>query len=166
VQFAGPIHDDWLNAVRQTGARLLNYYPQFSYVVWASDEEIARARLVPQVAWAGEFAPGFKLSHELAAPFFLGAETALPAGPVQLVVCAVLADGANQQIFADLLSLGAAVDRRTTLDIYESARVTLNSDQVPQLIARGGVLSVEVFGQFHGNQRPLLYFSPNKSCIS
>ncbi len=42
VQFAGPVKDAWLDRLRDSGARIVQYVPQNAYVVHASGNEVER----------------------------------------------------------------------------------------------------------------------------
>ena len=52
VQFIGPPKDAWLERLRDTGARIVTYQPENSYVVHASGDEVDRL-----AALVGSYAP-------------------------------------------------------------------------------------------------------------
>jgi len=146
LQFIGPPKDEWLAEVKSGGVRLLAPYPHFAYLVWADDGQIESATKLPYIRWSGIYEPGFKLSPELAAQFLVpDVRLAFPTKTVQLIVCVLLADGANKSVFADLERSGARVDMREVADFYEWARVTIAPEKIADLVRRPSVLSVEIY---------------------
>lgn len=147
IQFQGPVHSDWLDNLKEQGVKPLTPYPDFCYLVWASDQEIASLQKSSEIVWTGEFAPGFKLSREIAAPYFLKDRASFPKTPVELYICAVTSGKANESVFKALSAAGAKIDLRSELDFYEAARVTVAASKVPEIAAMAGVLSIEPY--FH-----------------
>ena len=66
VQFAGPVQEAWKEAVRKLGGTVLDYIPDFAFIVYMDDAARAEVRALPEVAWVGAYRPAFKLSPELA----------------------------------------------------------------------------------------------------
>lgn len=69
VQFAGPIRDEWLDGLRQTGARIISYVPFNAYVVHAGDRTVSRLQRFQRrnlfVQFVGDYEPAFRLSPQL-----------------------------------------------------------------------------------------------------
>lgn len=69
IQFVGPIKDEWLAAVRATGARPVHYINSNAYLVWTSDTErrglAALAAAGEIVQFTGSFDAWMKLSPTL-----------------------------------------------------------------------------------------------------
>jgi len=71
VQFDGPVKDEWLDSVRQTGAYVVTYAPNNAYVVVVdadADAGLEALRAKPYVLSLGEYEPAFKLRRELRPP--------------------------------------------------------------------------------------------------
>ena len=66
VQFAGPVQEAWKETVRKLGGTVLDYIPDFAFIVYMDDAARAEVRALPEVAWVGAYRPAFKLSPELA----------------------------------------------------------------------------------------------------
>ena len=66
VQLHGPANDAWLAALEATGARVLQYYPHNSYLVWASPAQTAALDALEMVRWQGLFHPAYKINSDLA----------------------------------------------------------------------------------------------------
>ena len=69
VQFAGPVQDAWLDAVRETGVEVISYVPSNAYVVRA---ELPAAALLSSlrsrssfVQYIGDYEPAYRLSPGL-----------------------------------------------------------------------------------------------------
>jgi hypothetical protein len=69
VQFVGPIQDAWLEAVRATGAQLVQYIANNAYMVWA--DAASRSQLDALAAdgnfvqFSGAYQPAFKLGPSI-----------------------------------------------------------------------------------------------------
>jgi len=70
VQFVGPIRDEWLVDLQETGADVIAYVPYNGYVVWAdASARMAIARRVVEdaaYAWHGPYRPEYRLASALA----------------------------------------------------------------------------------------------------
>ena len=65
VQFDGPPQDAWLSRLGGAGARVLQYYPHDTYLVWmgpAAGEAISNLGFV---RWQGAFHPAYKINSDL-----------------------------------------------------------------------------------------------------
>ncbi|MBN1815532.1 MAG: S8 family serine peptidase [Anaerolineae bacterium] len=66
VQFKGPIQGEWKETVDRTGAVILDYVPDFAFVVYMDDATRAVVEELPEVVWIGLYQPAYKLSLDLA----------------------------------------------------------------------------------------------------
>src|SRR5438045_2032218 len=62
VQFQGPIRAEWRHALEATGAAVIDYTPDFAYLVQASGATAARFDALPGHRWHGPFMPTVRLS--------------------------------------------------------------------------------------------------------
>jgi hypothetical protein len=65
VQFAGPILQEWRDALTATGADVVAYLPDFAYKVRMNPGQLNKVTDLPGVLWIGLFQPAFKLSPDL-----------------------------------------------------------------------------------------------------
>jgi uncharacterized membrane protein len=65
IQFIGPVKDEWLVDLQLAGIELLQYYPQNTYLAWASPLQTVGASAYPTVRWTGLFHPAYRLSPKL-----------------------------------------------------------------------------------------------------
>ena len=55
VQFVGPVKQEWLKAVTETGSELREPYGGFTYIVRANSKQIAAISALPFVRWSGHY---------------------------------------------------------------------------------------------------------------
>ncbi len=65
VQLIGPPQDAWLARLNQTGARVLQYYPHNTYLVWARPNATEALGQLDFVRWQGLFHPAYKINSDL-----------------------------------------------------------------------------------------------------
>jgi hypothetical protein len=66
VQFHGPNAFDWLQRLDAAGARVLQYYPHNTYLVWSGADVADAVAGLPFVRWEGLLHPAYKVTAELA----------------------------------------------------------------------------------------------------
>ncbi len=66
VQFAEAIRPEWLSALRQAGAEVVDYLPNNAYFVRIDRRWRGRLQGMPRVRWIGELRPGDKIDPALA----------------------------------------------------------------------------------------------------
>lgn len=71
VQFVGPIKDEWLTELKNTGAKIVSYLPSNAYVVRANRKAAGRLpeflKQNPVVQFVGDYEPAYRLSQDLQA---------------------------------------------------------------------------------------------------
>lgn len=65
VQFHGPIQDGWTEQIGSLGARVIDYLPDYAFLVWMDGRSRAEVERLPAVRWVGIYQPAFKLSPNL-----------------------------------------------------------------------------------------------------
>ena len=65
VQLQGPAQEGWLETLAASGARVLQYYPHNTYLVWSNDSQAELMASAAFVRWQGRFHPGYKINHDL-----------------------------------------------------------------------------------------------------
>jgi subtilisin-like proprotein convertase family protein len=147
VQLAGPVRDEWLASLEQTGAHVVTYVPNNAFVVrvdGAADAALDALRDKPWMLEISTYMPAFKLRPELRPPFLTG------AGSYPVIV-QLIAD-ADGEAFAAELARGASVldppnavlgyvnialqlDGRGVLDLSRDSRVfAIEPKLVPELL--------------------------------
>jgi subtilisin family serine protease len=82
VQFQGPIRAEWRRALEAGGATILEYVPDFSYLVHASAPVVDRFRTLPGYRWHGAFGSILGRGAGSGATVAAKAGTAAAGGPV------------------------------------------------------------------------------------
>ena len=65
VQFNGPIQEAWTDQVRALGGRVMDYLPDFAYLVWMDGATREQVAALDTVRWVGLYQPAYKLSPNL-----------------------------------------------------------------------------------------------------
>ncbi len=61
IQFRGPIRPDWVNNLRAQGIEVVQPLHPFSYIVWATADQISSARSQSAVRWSGPMQSSWKV---------------------------------------------------------------------------------------------------------
>ncbi len=67
AQFDGAITEELKSAVRSTGVELLDYVPNFAFIVRATDEQRAELATLASTLWTGALHPAYRLDERLLA---------------------------------------------------------------------------------------------------
>ncbi len=133
VQFAGPIKGPWLERLRSTGARVVQYVAQNGYVVHAAGAEVDRlAALVgtyPAVRAVTRVTAADKVSDEL-------------AGGTGLVAVQTLAGAEGDEARREAEAAGAPVRSSSGGGGLETQYLRLSAEEIEALAADPAVISV------------------------
>ena len=66
VQFPGPIHDEWYQALTKAGLQVVTYMPDYAYLVWGDEAGVKKLESDTPVRWAGAYHPFYTLHPALA----------------------------------------------------------------------------------------------------
>ncbi|MGE0884113.1 MAG: S8 family serine peptidase [Blastocatellales bacterium] len=145
VQFIGPIQDEWLAALNQTGAEVVSYVPNNAYVVRADDragmELIALKDQHTFVQWVGDYEPAFRISPTLANARQLDAFQ-----NVNVTVQFVDGDDAKQTIAGLKRSARRFVSEHQVLK-YRNVTMNLPLSEVIELARQDNVFAIEEAGE-------------------
>ncbi|MGD9404299.1 MAG: S8 family serine peptidase [Anaerolineae bacterium] len=65
VQFKGPVQGAWKGQVKALGGRVLDYLPDYAFLVWMDGAIRDRVAALDTVRWVGLYQPAYKLSPNL-----------------------------------------------------------------------------------------------------
>ena len=65
VQFKGPVLKQWKEAIAATGATILDYIPQFAFLVRMDHQTHKVVQVMQSVRWVGIYQPGYRISPDL-----------------------------------------------------------------------------------------------------
>ncbi len=76
LQFIGPVKNAWLQTLEHNGIEVLDYVPNYTYVVRANDTKIDQVADLPEVQWHGLYHQGLRMSPTVRQALAEGASTA------------------------------------------------------------------------------------------
>jgi len=65
LQVKGPVYTEWLNALKALGIDVIVYIPNYSFIVYAREEQLKLAQAMDFVKWTGIYQPAYKLEKSL-----------------------------------------------------------------------------------------------------
>ncbi len=169
VQFNAPIKQGWRSELEQSGLRVLQYYPNDTFLVWGNPATSAEALGQPHVRWQGAFLPDYKVNRDLVGR----------SGRISNVDVHFYNDGdvsglieQLKQFGANVLSHAPAQPDRTFMDawIQVDAEQLQAIAQLPQVVWLGyasprGYFEDEMSdqilaGNYNGANQPQLGYAP------
>lgn len=144
IQFAGPVQDAWLDALRDTGVDVVSYIPSNAYVVRA---EIPAAALLAGmrsrfsfVQYIGDYEPAYRLSPVL--------QKMRQAGNVPIEITVQVIDSFNSAETIDALR-SMATEAAVIEDSlnYHNVRVTVPSSRLAEIARLDNVFALEERGR-------------------
>jgi hypothetical protein len=141
AQFAGPIKDEWLEALKNTGADVISYVSNNAYVVRCDARSAALvARLENEysfVQWVGDYHPAYKMAPSLAAARTMGDQ-----GYVKVTVQTLDSLEGNQQAF-NLRNYSRQFIGERRVMKYRNITAVIPASQLTELAASDGVFAIE-----------------------
>lgn len=141
VQFAGPVKEDWKAAVRQAGAQLYGYIPDYAFIARVDTAAVEQVRALPFVRWVGPYHPAYRLAPDLAHTL------RLPETVTETVTITVqtFPDADLDALAAQAATWGGAVEERGANATAGYLRMALPTDRLSDLAMQGDVLWVEPY---------------------
>src|SRR5215831_7810152 len=141
VQFAGPIKEEWLNTLENTGARVVAYVANNAYVV-SCDERSATliSRMKDQhpfVQWLDDYEPAYKMTPSLAAMRTMDESTL-----VRVTVQLLNNNEGNLQAFNLRSNSRQFFGERDVMN-YRNITVLITASQLTELANRDEVFGIE-----------------------
>ena len=146
VQFIGPTADEWLDAVRATGAVVLQYIPSNAYIVRADQKAVAAlaamARRGDAVQFTSDYSPYLKLDTRLGQR----ARAGLSAGNELLVTVQVVGGFDNSETRKRVARLGlATVGDWFKVKVGDAIRLRIKESAIADLAKIEDVFAVEEY---------------------
>lgn len=137
VQFAGPLKTEWFDALKQSGAQIVTYIPENTYLIYGDAPALARmqswAGASPSVQWEGEYSRDLKVHPN--------ARTANTFS-IQLV----LDTNANASTLALIDQLKTApVQSDYEMDQYHNIIASFPANQLDTIAAQPDVISIQPY---------------------
>ncbi len=134
VQFIGPTRAEWLDALRSSELKIVQYIHPFTYVVWGETAAVEDALSYDYVHWTGPFAPAYRV---------LPRWRALPDEPVKVSVLLVRFADTDASIHG-IQALGGHLRGRAVLNsIFEITEFVISGALLQNAAQIPGVYSIQ-----------------------
>ena len=145
VQFVGPVQDEWLRELKNTGANVVSYVPNNAYVVRADSDEAMRLIGLKDsqnfVQWVGDYEPAFKVRQSLVEARAFDADQF-----VNVTVQFIAGDDSKRKVNELKRAARRFIGEAQVLN-YHNVTMNIPMSQVMELAARDDVFSIEPAGQ-------------------
>ncbi len=68
VQFEGPIQESWKESLKTAGGEILDYIPDYAFIVRIPEAELGNLEGLPGVRWTGPYLGAYRLDSALSSP--------------------------------------------------------------------------------------------------
>ncbi len=136
IQFHGPVQDGWYRAIEKAGLEIVTYMPDYGYLVWGSDAQVAALQTTVPLRWTGVYQPFYALHPTLSISAKLPAQ-------VDVVVQVYSHRGVDATIAAILRQASQVNSEPQQVLVYQNLGVRIASSQLEWLAARPEVVNVE-----------------------
>ncbi|MBS0660447.1 MAG: S8 family serine peptidase [Verrucomicrobia bacterium] len=145
VQFSGPIKQEWVDALKADGLRIVTYIPSNAYLVWGNSEALQKMQsrvstnaVRSAIQWEGSFQNEWKLAPSVLADEKMGREIA-----AMLEIQLVEDKAANDATFEALRAAGAYMLREPwSSPGYVNFVIQINPKALDVVSSRPDVVSV------------------------
>jgi hypothetical protein len=152
VQTKGPLTKSQRTALEKTGAKILEFVPEDTYVCYYAGTDLKKVRALPFVAWANTYLRGFKIHPSLEPGAEAGATSgpmATAAAPVATLhrapytVDIVLHRRSHAKALRAKIAAATGVDADDVVVTGSKIRLTVAARNLPKLAALDEVRSIE-----------------------
>lgn len=133
VQFQGPIQPAWTEKLAALGAELLEYIPDYAFVVRLPAGQSASLDALDEVRWAGPWLPAFRLAPELLQHIRASAGLGPEAQQAVAVRLASYPGIDLDALLAEIARLGIEAGPVSAGELGASARLQATPDQLAAL---------------------------------
>jgi len=136
VQFPGPIQDRWYAALQDAGLDVVLYIPDYTYLVWGTDDAVRELETGSQIRWTG--------SYEVAYALHPGLQQSLDASSSRPVVVQIYDHAGAEATLATIRALASEVVRPAqTIRHLTNLGVRVAGINLLQIAALPDVITVE-----------------------
>jgi hypothetical protein len=138
LQFKGPVKQDWKDAVMEAGATILDYVPDFAFIVKMGQETKLRVERMDSVRWVGVYQPAYRIEPQLMRTYVLGEQ----AEAVTLIVVTFREENVN--LIAEVLkTMGGIALEVSETEWKGKIRVQIDSGKIAEISKIQGVKWIE-----------------------
>ena len=137
VQFIGPPKDAWLERLRETGARIVIYQPENSYVVHANGDEVDRV-----AALVGSYVPVRAVGVLTAAD-----KLEAPSSPTGWYAVQTVSGSEGEPAREEASDAGTEVSRAVSAGTLHTQYLQLTADEASELARDPAVVAIEPYAE-------------------
>lgn len=143
VQFDGPIQPEWVEQLRKSGFRIVDFVPENAYLVYGGSPAVKSLRVrAKHVRWEGAYLAGDKI-HPRARPEAAKARRNLTGQDDLFAIQLVLDEPANAKTVAMLTGLAREpLKRNKAFHHYRNLVVRMDPAEVEAIAAQPDVISI------------------------
>ena len=137
VKLVGPTQSAWLEMLTASGLRVLQYYPNYTYLVWGELAQTEAAALSSFVSWSQPFLPAYKLSS--------GVMEAV--GPINNLAITFYNSGRTRQILDQISALGGKYIQHFAAqpdEAFFTAIYSFDAANLPSLAGIAEIWAIEI----------------------
>jgi len=138
LQFEGPVKQDWKDGIIEAGAKILDYVPDFAFIVKMGEETKLRVEGMASVRWVGTYQPGYRVEPQLMQSYVM-------AGQVEdVTLIVVIFPEEDADFIADVLKkMGGTVLDVSKTEWKGKIRVQIDSTRIAEIARIQGVKWIE-----------------------
>jgi hypothetical protein len=149
LQFTGPIEKAWKSNLEAMGIEILDYVPDFAYIIRMDSNKINPVNALPYVRWLGLYQPSYKLSRAVLDKVLTTPEATVDPDQgesatslVELRVTAFPGESVNE-LKAKIASSGGVIVDTAQTSWKTSFEVNISPDKIGDLASIPGIKWVE-----------------------
>ena len=142
VQFDGPVENSWKEALKDTGADIFDYIPDFAFIVRMDATEEDMVRAIAHVRWIGIYQPSYRISQSAFDKMFTK-EAAEAETPSVLLRITVFPGEDFDRIKSEITALDGIVIDEITTKWKTTFKIEIPPDKIADLPPISGIKWVE-----------------------
>jgi hypothetical protein len=144
VQFDGPIKDSWKNDLRDIGAEVFDYVPEYAFIIKMDSRNEQIAQSIPHVRWLGIYQPSYKISQQALDKMYTKAgELIEEEAPYEELRITVFPGENLERIKSEIIVVNGTIMDTVTTRWRTTLRVKIRTDKIAELAPISGIKWVE-----------------------
>jgi len=114
IHFKGPVKKDWVQEIEKSGAKIVSYIPENTYLVWADPSKTKAIAKKSFVRWKGAYHPEYKIHNKL---------EGLKKGKIEYLSVTIY-DDTSGEVVKQIESMGAKLIRKFNMPLAPDVPAT------------------------------------------
>ncbi len=136
VQLRGPIYENWTASLKSTGLTIISYFPNYTYLVRGTTDQLEQAKLLDCVKWTGLYQPVYKVPAELLNS----------TGDARMTI-QLFPDESCAAIRSRLEAMGMTIVEVTEHELCTTIDVQTDRSRVPEIVRIPGVHWIQLWSE-------------------